>query len=99
MSRKTFDVEKYKQEINTILANYNSQVCPPEFLQGLRFGLETVLRDTDNYRGYQFLDVSEVPDKELPGCHFEFVSSPDRYTRDGDDLAFFQTDVNRVKYY
>lgn len=100
--KKTFQVEKLKEEVNELLKNYDSRICSKEYLEGMRSLLESVLHSTGNYRGYQYLDKSEVPKNELPGCHFEYVSISDRFeTKDGvyRDKAFVNVDSNRVRYY
>lgn len=94
--RKTIPVEDIKNQVNNTLATYTD--AHPEFLSGIRLMLENILHQTDNYRGYQYLDKSEVPANCKPGCHFEFISDPKRYS-EYQDKCFVDTDPNRVRYY
>jgi hypothetical protein len=103
MSRKTVDVDVLKTEVNSILANYTENGVHPEYLVGLRILLEFALHRSGNYRGFQFLDKTEVPFQQRCGCHFEYVSDPNRFVKDTNgvqvDIAFENTDCNRVRYY
>lgn len=103
MSRKTIEVEQLKNEVNQILANYTEGGCHQEYLNGIRSLLEFALHKSGNYRGYQYLDRNEVPFDQRPGCHFEYVSDPNRFVEDTNgariDMAFENTDPSRVRYY
>ncbi len=64
MARKTFDVQEFKARVNTIL---DPKRCP-ELSADNRVTaaslLASVLHDTGNYRGFQFLDVTHVTDDD-----------------------------------
>lgn len=103
--KKTIKVEELKVQVNQILSSYDSRVCSKEYLEGMRSLLESVLHQTGNYCGYQYLDRNQVPFNELPGARFEYIGGNiERYVEDGPDnkvidLAFENTDSNRVRYY
>jgi len=88
MSRKTFDVQQLKNKVNRLLATYDSKTVSADYLEGQRNLLEYVLFQTDNYDGFCFLEVSEVPVNEKPGIVWVDKIS---YTDD-------RTDGNRVRY-
>lgn len=56
MSRKTFPVEDLTAEVNAMLAL--SAEDRRQGRQALALLLESVLMDTDNYRGFMFTDAS-----------------------------------------
>lgn len=64
MARKTFDVQAFKDRVNTI--------CDPKRCPTLTVGdrmmaaelLSSVLHDTGNYNGFRFLDVEYVTDDD-----------------------------------
>jgi hypothetical protein len=102
MPRKTIVVEQIKDDVNRILATYIERDTDSEFLMGYRQLLENILHTTGNYRGYNFLDKSQVPAGERAGCHFDLLSSPDRFEMQYGskvDRAFQDTDSNRIRYY
>ena len=91
MSRKTFNVEKLVDQLNTTLqAGYPNR----EFRLGAIAMVETVLHETGNYGGFRYLDQTEVADTELPGV---------RVGANGDCLSyeerFHNTDDSRRQYF
>lgn len=64
MKRKTFDIINLIDEINR--RNMGS-TCAPEVRTGWNIMLEHILHETGNYRGYRYLELSEVPAGHLPG--------------------------------
>lgn len=55
-SRKTVDVEVIRNRVNVMLAAPDSSHCNAETRKGAAFILETVLHDTGNYAGFNYLD-------------------------------------------
>lgn len=88
MKRKTFEVNTIKTKVNSMLAD---SVCSPDGRMGMLHVLETILHETGNYAGFRYLEVSEVPNGQLPGIH-----------KDGpiynSDREFSNTDPTRVEY-
>lgn len=68
MGRKTFNADTFKDQINKVLA---ASVVSADRREGMIVALEYVLHDTDNYRGYRYLTVKEVPDGHKPGIRYE----------------------------
>jgi len=73
MARKTVNVEAVKAHANLMLSLVDGPASPassPEFSREFRRGIismvERVLHDTDNYKGFQYLDTEFVRE-ELPG--------------------------------
>lgn len=101
-SKKTIKVEEIKKKVNELLATYTDFNNDDYFL-GQRQLLESILMSTGNYQGYQFLGINEVPHGQRPGCHFEWLGREDRYQTACNgtmvDMAFVDTDSNRVRYY
>lgn len=87
MSRKTFSVEEFKNNMNNMLAN---SIVDREVREGIIFSLEDLLHKTGNYRGFEYLLKSEVPKGELPGINGVFEDY---------DLNFKNTDNTRRKYF
>lgn len=87
--RKTFKVEDLRSMVNATLANSTGGEIGKYRRQGIQTVLEQVLMDADQYRGFRYLDASEVPAGELPGI----VRSDD-----GTPKNEFP-DESRVKYY
>lgn len=91
MSRKTLDVEEFKNRINHLL---KVSVCSPDTRQGLINALEDVLHSTGNYRGFSYLTGSEVPKDQLPGINHGFYGESEEQL-----IARFKcTDPTRVSY-
>ena len=68
MSKKTFKVDAFKDQINKILA---MSLVTADRREGFIAALEYVLHETDNYRGYRYLTVKEVPEGHQPGIRYE----------------------------
>ena len=94
--RKTFDVEAFRNQINSRLAN---STCTPDIRMGYCMALEHVLHETGNYRGFNYLDASQVPECEAPGIigvrdeHGCWQPHPDYEKR------FKETDETRRHYH
>ena len=86
MGRKTFNVDTFKDQINTILAG---SVISADRREGFIAALELVLHETDNYRGYRYLLSSEVPEGHQPGI---------RYDVNGEVHSFDDCDSTRRSY-
>lgn len=84
MARKTLNVSDFKDTINRYLA---TSLCNDDVRQGMIEALTTVLFSTDNYKGFRYLDESEVPAGEKPGIRWV-----------GDKVDFTDTDPTRVCY-
>lgn len=68
MARKTFNVDDLKSKINAMLAN---SLVTADRREGFIAILEDVLHETDNYLGYRYLTVKEVPEGHQPGIRYE----------------------------
>ncbi len=68
MSKKTFNVNKFLDTVNSCLAN---STCDPKVRDGYLFCLENLLFETGNYAGYRYLTVDEVPEGQLPGVRYD----------------------------
>ena len=81
-------------KVADILSNVNSHLqhstCSADVRRGSIFTLETILQATGNYRGFRYLDETEVPEGALPGIN----SGVDDYV-----AKFKDTDPTRVQYY
>jgi len=64
MGRKTFNVADFKKSVNQVLAR---SMCAPDIRQGWINALEVALYDSGNYKGYNYLNVNDVPPGEKPG--------------------------------
>ena len=95
--RKTMNVEDLKDFANNQLASsirYERQKesfeeIDAELRKGVMVMIEAVLMDTDNYKGYRYLAIDEVPTGCEPGIR------RDR----GDEEKFDGTDTTRVRYF
>ena len=95
--RKTMNVEDLKDFANNQLAcsiRYERQKeglesIDAEFRKGVMAMIEAVLMDTDNYKGYRYLAIDEVPTGCTPGIR------RDR----GVEEQFEGTDNTRVRYF
>ena len=94
MSRKTFKVAEFKEQVNEMLA---TSTCSHEIREGMMTALEQVLHDTGNYYGFRYLDINQVPDGYAPGINL------DPYDREMPHrdykLRFIGTDSTRVRYF
>jgi hypothetical protein len=64
MRRKTMIVAEIKQFANEVL---QSSKQDQEFRFGIITMVERILMDSGNYRGYRYLDTTELPEDVLPG--------------------------------
>jgi hypothetical protein len=87
MSRKTVKIESI---INTVNVYLKDSTCTAEERKGMKIVLEGLLFETDNYRGYRFLEAHEVPMGHLPGI---------RKQHEDVHARFADTDDTRVAYY
>ena len=90
MSRKTFDVNKLVEKANTILSKGSTK----DERQGIILLVESILHETGNYKGFNYLKTSDVPDGELPGIH---TNSDGSLPTDID--PFDNTDHTRIYFY
>ena len=95
--RKTMNVVDLKDYANNQLSTsirYERQKdsfenIDAEYRKGVMAMIEAVLFDTDNYKGYRYLAVDEVPTGCTPGIR------RDR----GEENMFDDTDNTRVRYF
>lgn len=94
MSRKTFKVDEFKNQINELLAG---STCSRDVRNGMMTALQVVLHDTGNYHGFRYLDITQIPEGCKPGIHLDPDGSgmPHRDYK----LRFEDTDGTRVSYY
>jgi len=84
MGRKTVDVEPLKEAINAILRD---SIYSKETRQGWCDALEVVLFQSNNYKGFAYLDAASVPKGQLPGivwvsdtkCNFDNTDNTRRF--------------------
>jgi hypothetical protein len=95
MARKTIDVETIKDWANEQLISdgYMKDFAEVAVGRGYRHGvmnmIENVLMSTDNYKGFRYLSIDEVPAGHLPGI----------YRNHRDEPVFEDTDNTRVRYF
>ena len=95
--RKTINVEDLKDFANNQLASsvrYERQKesfegIDAELRKGVMMMLENILMSTDNYKGFRYLALDEVPQGRMPGIR------RDR----GQEKQFDNTDNTRVRYF
>jgi|AntAceMinimDraft_13_1070369.scaffolds.fasta_scaffold44875_2 hypothetical protein len=89
--RKTFNVQELKNKVNE--AN-RASTCSKSRRGGANGLLESILHDTGNYKGFQYLLPKDVPHGEKPGINF--------FGSDGgcgnDDPRFTNTDETRIVF-
>ena len=95
-TRKTINVEDVKEWANTNLSLAPMGAGNDEYVetdrawrQGVMTMLENVLMSTDNYKGFRYLALDEVPTGCAPGIR------RDR----GQEKQFENTDNTRVRYF
>jgi hypothetical protein len=88
MARKTVNVNDLVVTVNEMC---RLSTCSRDVRQGAINVLDRVLHSTDNYRGFKYLNKTEVPAGELPGINFECT--------EGYDNKFKNTDPTRVYYF
>ena len=94
-SRKTINVENVKGMANRALeASMRWSAEEAKYVdvdrywrQGVMTMIEQVLMDSDNYKGFCYLDINEVPQESKPGIR-----------REKED-QFENTDNTRVRYF
>ena len=97
MTRKTINVEEVKGMANRALeasmrwSETESKYVPVDryWRQGVMLMVEQVLMSTDNYKGFRYLALDEVPQGRMPGIR------RDR----GQEKQFDNTDNTRVRYF
>ena len=89
--RKTIEISKLVEMANGILQNSGSDCVG--IRQGIMNLVEAALFETGNYKGFRYLDETEVSADSLPGIRDTVISS----TRGPDN--FKNTDGTRVCYY
>ena len=95
--RKTMNVEDIKNYANHQLSTSiryerkkdSLENIDAEYRKGVMAMIEAVLFETDNYKGYRYLAVDEVPTGCTPGIR------RDR----GEEKKFENTDNTRVRYF
>ena len=96
--RKTFSVEKLKTSINNqILHSPDADV---EVRQALFSTLESILHDTGNYAGFQYLDRADM--KFSQHGNTVGINTIKGQVTDSDELynaRFDNTDRTRVRYF
>ena len=86
MAKKTLSVAKLVKKYNDVLLQ---STCTAQERQGMIYVVESVLFETDNYKGFRYLSKDEVPGGCVPGIHFDEKGEP----------IFVDTDSTRRKYY
>lgn len=86
MRRKTFSVETFRTATNTALATdtYNGRA----HRLGAASALEYVLHATDNYKGFRYLSVEEVPAGQIPGIMRDAITDDPRFPDDSRRFYF-----------
>ena len=86
ITKKTIPVKSIVEQLNETLANSFGTISERQAI--IAFA-ERIMRDTGNYRGFQYLPQEAVPLNQLPGIRGKF----------GDDESrFINTDPTRIKY-
>lgn len=91
--RKTFEVDKFRNLINNMLAG---SVCSAEERKFMLIILEHVLMETGNYQGYKYLGSDKVPEGHLPGIN---THAFDKNDNPSPAELFQNTDNTRVFYF
>jgi len=100
--RKTFEVEALKNKVNGMLKNLpDEDVAARNALQVL---VESVLHESGNYSGFQYLDARDMEDSlhgTTVGINQDGNSQIGNYTTAEElyTLRFANTDRTRVKYF
>jgi hypothetical protein len=89
--RKTIEISKLVEMANGILQNSGSEYS--DIRQGTMNLVESALFETKNYKGFRYLDETEVSADSRPGIRDTAISS----TRGPDN--FKDTDSTRIHYY
>jgi len=91
MSRKTMNVNDFVIKMNDILKNSPDTPDSRLYRQGIQQAVETVLHETDNYNGFEYLSVLDLVNGETPG-----IRDYDIIKKEWD---FSNTDNTRVRYF
>ena len=86
MKRKTFKVRDLVDAVNQ--RNTLSRNIDPAMRAGWNSLLEKLLHDTGNYRGFGYLDETNVPEGQTPGIR-----------TDANGVKSFPDETRRVYYY
>jgi hypothetical protein len=89
--RKTIEISKLTEMTNSILKNSCADYA--DIRQGTINLIESALFETKNYKGFRYLDETEVGADSLPGIRDTAISS----TRGPDN--FKDTDATRRHYF
>ena len=89
--RKTIEISKLVEIANRILQNSGSEYV--DVRQGTINMIEAALFETKNYKGFRYLDETEVGADSLPGIRDTAFFAP----RGPDN--FKDTDPTRIRYY
>jgi hypothetical protein len=60
MARKTYEIASLRNKVNSMIAHSHANACPKDGRIALFVLLESVLHDTGNYKGFQYLDGHEA---------------------------------------
>lgn len=94
MARKTIEVDHIHKMVNNMLATSYGSYNDANIRIGALLVLENVLFATGNYKGFRYLDTSEIPSGEKPGINV----APDGSILEYED-RFADTDSSRVYYF
>lgn len=86
--RKTVDINAIIEMANTLLKESTSP-AGKHIRHGVQLLLEDILHESGNYRGFRYLNQSEVPEGDLPGIIWN----------GNDDGSHSFPDETRVQYY
>lgn len=93
MSRKTISIASAVTEFNRII---QLSTCSPDIRKGYMGAIEHILYSTNNYCGFRYLTIGNVPDGHLPGINID--ENGDFYP-DHPYKRFENTDETRVFYF
>ena len=93
--RKTFPVDTIRDMVNQSL-RYSTHST--EARMGMIHLLENVLHGSENYHGFRYLGLDEVPTGELPGIRQSIENYPTVDTW-AEDPRFNNTDDTRRHYF
>jgi len=92
-AKKTINVQLLKEKVNGFL---QVSTCNEDVRRGMICMLETVLNDTDNYKGYDYLNQTEVPCGHKPGININTVGE-DPWIHSIVE-RFNETDNTRIRF-
>ncbi len=91
MGRKTMNVNDFVEKMNETLRISPDTPDSRLYRQGIIQAIEEVLHTTDNYKGFAYLTVIDLPQGQTPG-----IRDLNIVTNEWD---FTNTDNSRVKYF